>query len=257
MNKVMSIVVVLLCFMASCRGAAKQNLQKEVQAANVVCPFSVGMVGDITSITYDEKSNEVGYEVLVAENIPFNISALNRIKFIVKKIMLESLMDSRSQMLVKMMADADAKLTYTYKSADYNVILKIEITESEVKDVAAGKIEKVTPQEMLQMSALTANVQCPMQIDRFTVMTSVDVEDGNLVYVYEVDERYVSINALRAAKTQLRAVIKNQLLSRSVDPSMSKLLQICKNAEANIVYKYVGEQTGDKMKIVLDPSELQ
>lgn len=108
--------------------------------------------------------------------------------------------------------------------------------------------------EQLKADVEAANKECPMTIDEVTVLSSVSMEGNNFVYNYSIDENYVSVADVEQNKAVLRASIKERL--SNPDQLIQKVIEVCKNANAGLSYRYVGDVSGDVSVINFSPSEL-
>lgn len=252
------IFVIFLCFVSltfiSC-SSSKKELQTEIELVNNECPMSLGMVGTLSSFKYDNNSDEVVMTMTISKDIPLKLSALNQLKNTLKKSVLGVFAKSEScTMLMQKIANAKAKFTVVMKVEDINESIKINISKEEVLDLAEGKVDPITPRDMLEIMVASTNAQCPLQIDEMTVLSSVAIEGSNFVYNYSIDENSVSIEALEANKAALKANVK-QMLS-SLDPMVKEIVKVCKEANVNILYRYIGDTSGSVCVVKFTPLEL-
>lgn len=234
---------------------AQNALREQVAAFNETCPVDMGMMGEISKLTYNEDDAEVVMTLSISKSLPLNIEALNKCKNTLKRSMMGNW--AKSEDVVKMMkliAEANSRFAVVFRSANSQGQVKIEVTESELNDLAEGKVDPVSPREMLSIMVITTNAMCPQQVDEVTTLNSVTIEGTNFVYNYSIDERQASMEALEANKSMLKANII-QLLS-SNDPTVSQVVITCKQAGMGILYKYVGDTSGRVCTIRFSPSEL-
>ena len=64
--------------------------------------------------------------------------------------------------LMKEIAKADSKLTFIMQLEGGNENLKIRLTKDEIKDLAEGKIDPVSPREILEINVTSTNAQCKL-----------------------------------------------------------------------------------------------
>jgi len=150
-------------------------------------------------------------------------------------------------------ASADAEFTIVMQTAETNESLKIRISKEEVKDISAGNIDPITPREMLEIMVVSTNAQCPIQIDKVMTLSSVSLEKDNFVYNYSLDENTVSVESIEGNKDVLKANIKKLLLSG--DPMMQELIRTCKEANVSILYRYIGDISGDVCIVKISSEE--
>ncbi len=171
-----------------------------------------------------------------------------------KRTVLGNMAKSESNMtLMEKIASADAEFTIVMQTAETNESLKIRISKEEVKDISAGNIDPITPREMLEIMVVSTNAQCPIQIDKVMTLSSVSLEKDNFVYNYSLDENTVSVESIEGNKDVLKANIKKLLLSG--DPMMQELIRTCKEANVSILYRYIGDISGDVCIVKISSEE--
>ncbi|WP_289202241.1 hypothetical protein, partial [Xylanibacter rodentium] len=177
-----------------------------------------------------------------------------QLKNTMKRTVLGNMAKSESNMtLMEKIASADAEFTIVMQTAETNESLKIRISKEEVKDISAGNIDPITPREMLEIMVVSTNAQCPIQIDKVMTLSSVSLEKDNFVYNYSLDENTVSVESIEGNKDVLKANIKKLLLSG--DPMMQELIRTCKEANVSILYRYIGDISGDVCIVKISSEE--
>lgn len=234
---------------------SKKKLQSDIETTNKECPIDLGMLGEISSLEFDEETDELIMTMTISKEMNLKVSALNKMKDALKNTMLGAWAKSESGLkLMRKLAQADSKITIVMQTEGSNESLKINVSKDEVKDVAEGKIAPISPHDMLEMMVTSTNVQCPMQVDEATTLSSVSLEGGDFVYNYSTDENSVSIEALEQNKAAIKAEIKQTLSVQ--DPLTKRIISICKEANAGIVFRYVGNVTGKACIVKFSSSEL-
>lgn len=235
--------------------SSKKELQANIETANNECPIDLGMVGEISSMEFDEDEDEVVMTMTISKDMPLKISALNKLKNTLKRTMMGNWAKSESGIeLMKEIAKADSKITLVMQTEDTNENIRIKVSKDEVKDLAEGKIDPISPRDLLEIFVTSTNAQCPMQIDEFTILSMVSLEGSIFVYNYSVDENSVSIDAIEQNKAAIKANLKQAL--SAPDPMMKQMISVCKEANTGISYRYVGDTSGSVCIIKFSPSEL-
>ena len=142
-------------------------------------------------------------------------------------------------------------------SSDFTIIDEDDankIIKDEVKDLAEGKIDPISPRDLLEIMITSTNAQCPMQIDEVTILSSVSLEGTNVVYNYSLDEDVVTMDVIEQNKISIKSNLKQAL--STPDPTMKQMIGVCKGANTGISYRYVGNTTGNVCVIKFSPSEL-
>ena len=113
-------------------------------------------------------------------------------------------------------------------------------------------------QDKLKQACEEATKQCPVQADYGMSIVSIDYADNNVVYNVEVDESIYGEDAIQqftAAKDQMGEAMKGAILSGS-DKDIAAMVDLCRKADANIVFKYTGKPSGQSFEIEIPASEL-
>lgn len=247
-------LVLSTMFSYSCE-SSKKELQKTIETANKECPIDLGMIGEMSSMRFDEEADEVIITMTIRKDFPLKISALQNLKNTLKRAMLGNWARTESSIkLMKDIAKANSRFTMVMQTEVTNENIEINISKDEVKDLAEGNIDPILPRDLLEIMAVSANAQCPMQVDEATTLSSASLEGSNFVYNYSLDENSVSIEALKQNKTVLKANIKQTLFAP--DPIVKQMVDLCKEANIGLLYRYVGEVSGNVCVVKFAPSEL-
>lgn len=255
MKKLLLATVMLLFTLTivSC-DSSKKKLNAAIEAVNEECPVDIGITGEFSEATYDMENNVVALTFTLSEQMPMKPSALNRLKNTIKRCILSGwVSDEESKKIVKMMVDADSRLCVVVNRNGKTDNLEIEVANSELKEIANGKVDSVSPREMLDVMAATVNAQCPIRVDNATIMSSAAIEGNNFVYNYSINENVVDVDELGEG-TGLKEHIIQGL--RCNDPAVNEFLENCKKANVSLAYRYTGNQTGKTCFIKVDASEL-
>lgn len=114
-----------------------------------------------------------------------------------------------------------------------------------------------TSKDQLKIAVEVAAAQCPMECGDGTYMTDVLLENGDVVYIYEMDEEYYDIEGCKdpIIQASMKAAILETFLFNE-DANVEEFLKVVKDSEADIICRYVGNVSGDGFDIVIDNSEL-
>lgn len=248
-NIFLTTLVALVALVPSC---GESKLQKMVEASNMECPISMGMLGELTSIELED--GNVVFYCSVNENV-VNIDFLNENPDMMKRN--AAMMFKNPTGDIKKMFDAleeeNSGLILSYKGKSSGKIASISLSRKEIVELGNSTDEK-DPEAILEAQVETTNAQCPMQIASGMVITHLSIEGDYVVYNVECDESLYSIAAIRSNKVQAKQGIKNSIdLS---DPTMVVFIKICKDAEKGIAYKYIGDTSEETCVIKISLSEL-
>ena len=241
-------------FFYSC-DSSKKELQAGIESANKECPMNLGMVGEISSMEFDEDEDEVIMTMTISKDMPLKISALNKLKNTLKRAMMGNWAKSATGLkLMEEIAKADSKIKIVMRTENTDDKIKLKIYKGYIKNFADGYKDPISPRDLLEIMVTSTNAQCPMQIDEVTILSSVSLEGTNVVYNYSLDEDVVTMDAIEQNKTSIKSNLKQAL--SAPDPTMKQMISACKEANTGISYRYVGNTTGNVCVIKFRPSEL-
>lgn len=91
----------------------------------------------------------------------------------------------------------------------------------------------------LVVAVNAANSACPQELDGGMVMKSFKIEGENLVVTFVLDCTKADLNTLKSVEAEFIGVMAESL--REGDDT-KELLQVCKNAETNMVIRFANKQ---------------
>lgn len=243
-------LLAVILMAVSCSNAPKNKIILQVQAINEQCPIDLGIMGEITRVSYEEDENLVQFVCSINENL-VNIDALKSCDLVKKSAKL-GWQNEESKNMIKTLLEAGATLTMTYKCGDRNADFNFTAEElQEIVDFNANDNE-INVLYLENQAGLT-NLQCPLVVDEMTVMTGAEVKNNTWIYFYEIDESSVSIEDIKAYAPTLKTEIK-----AAFNDPMARVLKL-KLVEAgyNLEYRYKGNSSGEETSILFTPDELQ
>lgn len=254
----LSILICLMCsfLLMSCDNYS--DIKNEIAKANAACPInSTGM--SITSFEFDESRKTVVINCLVDENY-MSVDQMSEHTDILKKwTILQAIKSSSS---LQTFANRGLGIDYVYSSNKYKRKLTYGLTNKEIKDIVNGdytidgvKYTELNINElMLDNQIEISRTQLPTTIENGVVWKSINKDGGFVNFNYVCDERDYTVGQLQAAKGYL----KNETLKgiESNDPSVRIFLQCCKWCKKEISYNYIGKQTGDTLKVILNSEDI-
>ncbi len=114
------------------------------------------------------------------------------------------------------------------------------------------------PASQLEIAIKAANLECPMDAGNGVTITEIYTEDNNVVYKALVDENElvsvadfdneIVISLMKAAMIES---LKNQNSEEE-----KKFLELIKETDYNLVYRYIGKSSNYQVDIVITPDEL-
>lgn len=100
-----------------------------------------------------------------------------------------------------------------------------------------------------------ADDECPYEAGNGMSITSIKMSGNYAVYTVECDEDFVSIASLKVSKSSVKETLIEELTSGN-DDDVKSLIDNLKAIGGGIIYKYVGDTSGDVCNIKIEAEEL-
>lgn len=102
-----------------------------------------------------------------------------------------------------------------------------------------------TSETKLEIAIAALDEECPMVVDEITTLTHVTTEDNNVVYECVIKESFFKLKELDSPemREELKLEMKSILFDQN-DSDIQEFKKIVKEAKYNVLYRYVGENTG-------------
>ena len=254
MKKAILILTMLIGMISlqSCGNPDVEKLEKFVNEIDSQCPFSMGMLGEMKSATYDKDANVVRLVVANVDELFTNTFANANSDF-GKQSLKASYSNPESKEMLELMVNAGASMEMVYEGA--NESYTIALSNSELKDVLENPISEEEADNLLLQSQIEfVNSSCPIETEPGIVSTGVVDEGGNIIYKYRVDENMYSMSTVEDIQNQLRSTIQQSIVG---DIGFNRLCQLIARANKGLLYQYYGSQSGDTVDISFSNDELR
>ncbi|MDY4030818.1 MAG: hypothetical protein SOY69_06350, partial [Alloprevotella sp.] len=195
-----------------------------------------------------------------------------------KSTMLSAgLSDTESRHILELCKAAEVQmkivLKFPYQSQTVEVVVPVnEIDEalqgtlaagddnSDSDSLAAGDEEEDEVEQArtaLRGQMPTMRSQLPMVIEDGMTWTGVSYDGDNVTYVYTMDEEKIGGSVSQAYEGQ-QALLKNNIKVnfQGGDNTVKAFLQTCIQAGSGLIYRFVGDTTGESVSVRFKPSEL-
>jgi hypothetical protein len=242
----MVLMCAILLFFCNC---AETKLKSSVEAANKDCPISLGMSGEMTSVTYED--NAVVFLFTFDEQF-VNIDALDANQEGMKASVLAGMRNKNTQNLFDMVIESDADIFFKFKGKTSGKEASFRITASELKE----ELEKPVPttEEKLALTIEQTNQQMPMDTGTGVIITKVVDEDETVTYLAMVND-----------KKQLDMIAENIDNVKNSQKTMFKMMgmaekvffQMIIEAGKNLSYRYYSEGTDKTVEVIHTNAELK
>lgn len=223
-------------------GAGLDRARYIIDEIDDLSPFSLEMLGKIRKTHYGigmlimefELSDDYNPLGLDLDYVYKNEDAAK--EFIMAEIqaMPEKLRKAMSD-IVKEQFSLSIGLSLTSRSKSANILLEPYEIENALK--RNTNIDSETMSLMLISKA--ENMLLPVKVDELTNWTASKLSNNSFIYVYEVDDSTIDLNAIDRIK------LKEQMKSLYAHPHklMVRQIELCIKTGRSIGYKYIGTQT--------------
>ena len=238
---VMFLASVLVMLLSCDSNVAKKTLLKmDVEKMQKELPISLGSVGNLTGITYDD--DVVTISSVMNENM-FDIGVLAADSNLIREnFQCMVARNNGMQKMVKQIAAADASLVLKYKGMTSGKVASVTIAKEELANTDKFILTGTEAAEKL-----VKNLGIKM-VDAFW-------DGDNYVYLASLDKRIYSIEALRMSdKNEMK---KGIIMALANEPASQAFIEAIITLRKNICYRYKIEGSDDYVDVVVPYSELK
>ena len=247
-NFVMLLIMVVM--MASCAGDSV--LKQQIESGKKHCPMNLGMAGQLTSMSYNDKDHEVDFVITLNKQV-MTIKDLEADPEIARQSMRLALSKGDMNKLLKMMVDADASLNIVYKNRGSKDEFTLNFPAADLKQIYDNPMDENEVNKLLLDNQLKGERnRLPYKVASGLMMTDIQDNGSNLVYICEVDENLYELDDMGNSKDELKEDMKKMLKDRA----MRKQAEILSSLNKGFEYKYVGKQSGKSVTVSFSADEL-
>ena len=241
----------MMMILAGC-SAQENKLAKIVKEANKQCPIEMEIGFSIERIAY-ENGNVVFTYVLNDEIV--NVGNLKKNPDLLKQSVTASLSNPKGDVkaLLDLATEENVSLHFVFKGKQKGEIVDVSLTPDELK--TAANSPSVTPEEKLKANVEAANATFPQVVDPSITVEKMVLEGSNVVYYYKVDEDIVGIDKLKSSSDGLKSNVRSALTFGG--QAMAIFIEMVLDTDRGIVYRYVGNKSGEQLEILFAPDELR
>ena len=245
-------VSVLLCVvMCVFCGCAESKLKTAADEANKECPKSLGALGELSSVGYED--NTVTFAFTVDEAL-LDIDAISSNPNMMKSMIMTGMKNggASTNKLFEVMAECDASLTIIFKGKASGKEANITYTASELKEELNKPVP--TKEEQLKAAIASANEQMPLDTGTGIIMTEL-VEKGDMVvYMAKVTDK-AQFKQLANTVNEIKNGQKSMF--KIMDPSMKMFFKMITDAGKGLGYSYYVEGGDKTIDVTYTNAELQ
>lgn len=102
-----------------------------------------------------------------------------------------------------------------------------------------------TSETKLEIVIAALDEECPTVVDEFTTLTHITTEDNNVVYECVIKENDFKLKELDSSelREELKMEMKSNFLDQN-DSDIQEFKKLIRGAKYNVVFRYIGENTG-------------
>lgn len=244
----------LLVTFTSCNknAASKVLLQKQIEETQKKLPMSMGAMGTMSTITYN--NDVVTFTYTLNERLS-DINVLMEDSLLIKEnFQCLVARNNAMQQMVKVIATAEADLRLKYKGRTSGKVATVTITNAELSDTENFIF---TPEKAAQkLVDNCVNIEKKkIPIDNLNGSHTTDEfwEDNTLVYVITF-KKGISIQAFEQNKSNIHTQMGMALASQTAAQSF---IEAMISINRSICYRIKVEDSEEKVDITFSPSELK
>lgn len=244
-------IAVLCCALCSCESDDNlSRLKKSIAATNSRCPMSLGMMGDMLSITYDDNAREVKYVLRINEDYA-EIDKLTFDRGLTIKMMKLSI-SGRDEMLNELI-EAEVGLNVTCKWISTGQSFNYALTLDELKEIKNNPIsESERNQILLHHSLALENADFPCLVVESIEALRVYDDGANIIYLLRMDENIYDFDMAKSVVSEMKQDVAESLKDLNVKAQLNMIRSLNKG----LIYRYTGSISNKSFDIAFTNDEL-
>lgn len=219
----------------------KMKINKIVEATNELCPINMGISGDLLSIKYDKRSNEVQYYYSLNEEKTLSIDFIAKHKITVLKYIKLSLNKSENKDFLNLLIAAKSTIKTTYKSSSTGRTTEIFISPHDLININDSLMsEREISLMLLDSEIFEVNQETPIYVDEGIEIENVRNAKEHVVIYFRIDKETPDIIDWKDSKS-LRLYI---LFEMALDSDWKEFMKTLISLDKGIIFSYSdGTQT--------------
>lgn len=252
---IMVVVAVGACVWLSACSGSDSKLQDYINRANEECPISFE-TGTLTSLA--SEGGAVVFNYQADENV-IPLANLKNNSDVVKQLWKIAFLDDKSGSkgeFVNHIISSGCDVLLKYTGNDPKQKFEVKFGNDELKSLA-GKTSNLAEQIDIQIKL--TNLTLPRQLDKATTMVETKLEDGFMVYVYDIDESQLTIAKMESEKQTYLDNIMASAKREFANPTsaVSAFFKQVASSGRGLRYSYRGNTSGSTLNIDIPNSELR
>ena len=227
------------------------QLRKGAKEANATCPVSLGIMGEMVSMTMEDDVLVMRYDI--NEDL-ISVATMADDRQTMRdnaKVMLSN-PTGAMRTLMELVIKAGAKMKVSFHGKESDAVASITLSADELEELLNND---VTPEEKLETAIASTKLQLPIHVAQGMDVVDLKQEGNNVIYVYVVDETMYSVDLFEQNKAQMKEAVMAELSAQGTVEK--QFVQIVVNAGANLVYRYKGDNSGAFADVTISNRELK
>jgi len=136
---------------------------------------------------------------------------------------------------------------------------KLTVLFLSIVSVAAMMTSCLTPEQKIEKNVAKANKECPVEMGNGMTMVSMVIEDNNVITTCEVNEETLGMSIAIWNTPEVYNAMKKSvtdLYRNGEDKDVAALTNMCKEANYNIIFRFLGKPSGEKVEFTINADEL-
>lgn len=245
----------LLAICASCDNVRKQRLQREIAKINMDLPVTQEGIGRMDSLSLDDEGHIVTYHYVVfSDNQLFNADLVSDNIDLVKRKLVNTLLAGGKKALdIFIQNKVGLRYSFNEEETGKNVVITIPLDELEKavkRPISSSEAADLALKDDLVISRLSL----PLPIDQGLKIVDYLLDDDNLYYVIDVDERLYPLGGdfnIEEAKKGIREELDEN------NTGLMTTISHLKKTNRGLVYRYVGNNSKKQIDVGFSAYELK
>lgn len=247
-------LVALLLVLPGCADSKIETLKKEIAKYNATCPQSLGSLGRIDSVDYDEDGRLIVFNLTVNEDA-FGFFDFDGFEEKARPVLPALLSGDDSKKFVELMTDCGVGLKAKYRGSKSGRKVELEIPASDIKEMNENPLTEEESADMIIKQTIDSNkALCPAEIEEGMTLIDVFDDGSNIVFLCDVDEEIYDMQVLSDNAVEIENEIKSELLGDDMINTTGKYLA---RADRGIIYRYAGKESGLHIDVTLTPYDFR
>ena len=213
-------------------------------------------IGEITSIKCEQNTVVLNYQT-DAQSFPLAKAKENGdlIKRAWRMSFFDPIDNNKTEFLNTLIAEGYG-IKVCFDEEGTKLHHEISFDNDELKTISQ---KPLTNSEQLNIQIELTNAALPKQIDEVTTLVRTELNDTNMMYVFDIDENKLTIDAMKNDEATYRSNIERTLSTEIANPlsSTGMFFKQVIRAGKGVKYNYCGKNSGKSFDVELTNSQLR